>query len=109
MVYQLFWTAFDMPLTGVPLEVALGYKNIHDVLVSETILVYCIWNMVCGIWYENGIHSVFTYVLCASCLGCLQCSASIPCNMYNLEIDSVIDYEFNIKTILVRCDQHLLL
>ena len=21
---QLFWTAFDMPVTGVPLEVALG-------------------------------------------------------------------------------------
>ena len=24
---QLFWTAFDMPVTGVPLEVALGYKK----------------------------------------------------------------------------------
>ena len=24
---QLFWTAFDMPMTGVPLEVALGYKK----------------------------------------------------------------------------------
>ena len=24
---QLFWTAFDMPVTGVPLKVALGYKK----------------------------------------------------------------------------------
>ena len=24
---QLFWAAFDMPMTGVPLKVALGYKN----------------------------------------------------------------------------------
>ena len=25
---QLFWAAFDMPMTGVPLKVSLGYKNI---------------------------------------------------------------------------------
>ena len=25
---QLFWAAFDMPVTGVPLKVALGYKKI---------------------------------------------------------------------------------
>ena len=25
---QLLWTAFDMPMTGVPLKVALGYKKI---------------------------------------------------------------------------------
>ena len=25
---QLFWTAFDIPVTGVPLKVALGYKKI---------------------------------------------------------------------------------
>ena len=25
---QLFWAAFDMPMTGVPLEVALGYKKL---------------------------------------------------------------------------------
>ena len=24
---QLFWAAFDMPVTVVPLKVALGYKN----------------------------------------------------------------------------------
>ena len=24
---QLFWTAFDMAVTGVPLKVALGYKQ----------------------------------------------------------------------------------
>ena len=24
---QLFWTYFDMPMTGVPLKVALGYKK----------------------------------------------------------------------------------
>ena len=24
---QLFWAAFDMPMTVVPLEVALGYKK----------------------------------------------------------------------------------
>ena len=24
---QLFWVAFDMPVTGVPLKVALGYKK----------------------------------------------------------------------------------
>ena len=24
---QLFWAAFDMPMTGVPLKVALGYKK----------------------------------------------------------------------------------
>ena len=35
--------------------------------------------MVYGIWYENGIHSVFAYVLHVSCSGCLQHSASIPC------------------------------
>ena len=35
--------------------------------------------MVCGIWCENGIHSIFAYFSCASCLGCLQRSASIPC------------------------------
>ena len=58
---------------------AIFLKNIHDVLVSGTILLYGIWNMVCGIWYENGIHSVFEYVLCASCSGCQQCSVSIPC------------------------------
>ena len=63
---------------------AVFLKNIHDVLVSGTILVYGIWNMVCGIWYENGIHSVFTYVLYVSCLGCLQCSAYIPCISYIL-------------------------
>ena len=51
----------------------------HDVLVSGTILVYGIWNMVCVIWYENGIHSVFTYVSHASHNGCLQHSAYIPC------------------------------
>ena len=27
-VVQLFWAAFDMPVTGVPLKVALGYKKI---------------------------------------------------------------------------------
>ena len=26
--FQLFWAAFDMTMTGVPLEVALGYKKI---------------------------------------------------------------------------------
>ena len=26
--FQLFWAAFDMPVTGVPLKVALGYKKI---------------------------------------------------------------------------------
>ena len=26
--FQLFWAAFDMPMTGVPLKVALGYKKI---------------------------------------------------------------------------------
>ena len=25
---QLLWAAFDMPVTGVPLKVALGYKKI---------------------------------------------------------------------------------
>ena len=25
---QLFWAGFDMPVTGVPLKVALGYKKI---------------------------------------------------------------------------------
>ena len=25
---QLFWAAFDMPVTGIPLKVALGYKKI---------------------------------------------------------------------------------
>ena len=24
---QLFWEAFDIPVTGVPLKVALGYKK----------------------------------------------------------------------------------
>ena len=89
--FQLFWVAFDLIFTVVPLKVALGLeKNIffcvfHGnhygytcsfstkwdtlkyqenqmlsslLLVSGTILVYGIWNMVCGIWYENGIHSV---------------------------------------------------
>ena len=31
---QLFWTAFDMPVTGVPLEVALGYKKMFFLGVS---------------------------------------------------------------------------
>ena len=26
---QLFWTAFDMPMTGVPLEVALGWQKFY--------------------------------------------------------------------------------
>ena len=26
---QLFWAAFDMPMTGVPLKVALGFKKIY--------------------------------------------------------------------------------
>ena len=26
--FQLFWGAFGMPVTGVPLKVALGYKKI---------------------------------------------------------------------------------
>ena len=26
-VVQLFWVAFDMAMTGVPLKVALGYKK----------------------------------------------------------------------------------
>ena len=38
--------------------------------------------MVCGIWYENGIHSVFAYVSHASHSGCLQRSASIPCFIF---------------------------
>ena len=47
-------------------------------------MLYGIWSMVCGIWYENGIHSVFAYVSCASRSGCLQCSASIPCENFEL-------------------------
>ena len=40
---QLFWAAFDMPVTGVPLKVTLGYKknfccpfqrNNHDVTID---------------------------------------------------------------------------
>ena len=27
---QLFWTSFDMPVTGVPLKVALGYKKLFS-------------------------------------------------------------------------------
>ena len=65
--FQLFWAAFDMTMTGV---------QAYTLLI---LLVYGIWNMVCGIWYENGIHSVFAYVSRASHSGCLQCSASIPC------------------------------
>ena len=26
---QLFWTSFDMPVTGVPLEVALGWQKFY--------------------------------------------------------------------------------
>ena len=26
---QLFWTAFDMTVTGVPLEVALGWQKFY--------------------------------------------------------------------------------
>ena len=41
---QLFWTAFDMPVTGVPLEVALGYKKIvfghFKKIIMETHLYY---------------------------------------------------------------------
>ena len=59
-----------------------AYNVVHLFLV-----VYGIWNMVCCIWYENDIHSVFTYVLHALHSGCLQCSASIPCfNDRNTEI-----------------------
>ena len=32
---QLFWTAFDMPVIGVPLKVALGYKKIVFLGVSK--------------------------------------------------------------------------
>ena len=32
---QLFWTAFDMPVTGVPLEIALGWQNFF---VRKTII-----------------------------------------------------------------------
>ena len=41
---QLLWAAFDMPVTGVPLKVALGYKKIvfwvfqknnHDVTLDN--------------------------------------------------------------------------
>ena len=43
-VVQLFWAAFDMPVTGVPLKVALGWhkfyfwafpKNNHDVTLED--------------------------------------------------------------------------
>ena len=27
--FQLFWTAFDMTMTGVPLEVALGWQKCY--------------------------------------------------------------------------------
>ena len=27
--FQLFWIAFDMPMTGVPLEVALGWQKFY--------------------------------------------------------------------------------
>ena len=27
--FQLFWTAFYMPVTGVPLEVALGWQKFY--------------------------------------------------------------------------------
>ena len=40
--------------------------------------------MVCDIWYENGIHSVFAYVSHALHSGCLQRSASIPCGIYKV-------------------------
>ena len=68
------------PTVNIGSASSIFLKNIHDVLVSGTILVYGIWNMVCGIWYENWIHSIFAYVSHASHLGCLQHSASIPCN-----------------------------
>ena len=32
---QLFWSAFDMPVTGVPLKVALGYKNCFLVVLKN--------------------------------------------------------------------------
>ena len=67
-------------------------------MVCETILVYGIWNMVCGIWYENGIHSVFTYVLHALCSGCLQRNASIPCIIFrNQTIFTMFSYKRELK------------
>ena len=32
---QLFWAAFDMPVTGVPLKVALGYKKNVFLAISK--------------------------------------------------------------------------
>ena len=32
---QLFWTAFDMPVTGVPLKVALGYKKMFFLALQK--------------------------------------------------------------------------
>ena len=49
---QLFWAAFDMPMTGIPLTVALGYnklvfwafKNkIMDIHLTPTCMIWAFW------------------------------------------------------------------
>ena len=50
---QLFWTAFDMPVTGVPLKVALGYKFffgcfkkiIMDIHLTTTCVIISIFTL----------------------------------------------------------------
>ena len=36
-VVQVFWAAFDMPMTGVPFKVALGYKKLFFGLFKKII------------------------------------------------------------------------
>ena len=37
---QLFWTAFDMPITVVPLEVALGWQKFYFWAFKKIILMH---------------------------------------------------------------------
>ena len=53
-VVQLFWAAFDMPVTGVLLKVALGYKKIifwafqkiiMDIHLTTTSMIFSIFTL----------------------------------------------------------------
>ena len=87
------WTHKNIKKSNACLSMLFFFMHIF---VSGAILVYGIWNMVCGIWYENGIHSVFTYVSHSSYLGCLQCSVSIPCFKVLILVDRFLQRTFSI-------------
>ena len=52
--FQLFWATFDMPVTGVPLKVALGYKKNVFLGILKNKLSWCdTWHTLAWLLYKE--------------------------------------------------------